>query len=74
METRMLAYFFSTHAVPGHQAMPENMANHPFVIGSGPSWIKRIKPPTPAIKNQTQANTWTISRPAFPRSIPGEAW
>ena len=51
-ETPTPLYLFSSHARRGHAAMPENIANQPFVIGKGPWCTRRANPPIPATKNQ----------------------
>jgi hypothetical protein len=44
-----------TVPVRGQAEMPENIANHPFVIGRGPFSRRRSNPPPPAATAQVQA-------------------
>src|SRR5439155_25027375 len=59
----MPAYFFKSHAVSGHAEMPENKANQPLVIGSGPRVIIRPRPPIPATIVHAQATKKPSVRP-----------
>ena len=58
------AYFFRSEAVSGQAAIPENIANQPFVMGKGPWCMRSAKPPTPAMKVQTQATIRATTRPS----------
>ena len=54
-ETATPLYLFSSNAKRGQAAIPENIANHPFVIGQGPWCMRRATPPIPATKNHAHA-------------------
>lgn len=41
--------------------MPENIANHPFVTGSGPSCMRSSNPPTPATSAHIHARIQRIT-------------
>jgi hypothetical protein len=58
------AYFFTSEAVSGQAAIPENIANQPFVMGKGPWCMRSAKPPTPAIRVHTQATVRATTRPS----------
>lgn len=53
----------------GHAAAPEKNANQPFVIGSGPSCMRRTKPPTPARSAHAHPMHQAIAASTFAASI-----
>jgi hypothetical protein len=58
------AYFFRSEAISGQAAIPESIANQPFVMGKGPRCMRRAKPPTPAMNVHIQATVRATTRPS----------